>query len=227
METEKLINGQSVADRRWYALYVRPHQEVVVARELALRGLESYLALYSTVHIWKNRCSKRLELPLFPGYVFVHMGPWEKAWVLSVQGAIHLVGTPGRPVPLPDEEIEALRSGIAERDPQPHPPLTEGQRVRICRGTLAGLEGTLKRSTVGPRVVISLSIISQSASVEVNWNEVEPIDAWPTDRPADFDTELSGGNSQAFLPPVTYNSEYMRSGMRGYDPRDFSPQWKY
>src|SRR5579862_169647 len=141
MDTENLINRQSMADRRWYALYVRPHQEVVVAQHLALRGIEFYLALYSAVHVWKNRCSKHLELPLFPGYIFVHIGPWERVSVLGVQGVVHLVGTPGRPIPLPDDEIEALRIGIAERNPQPHPPLAEGQRVRIRRGALAGLEG--------------------------------------------------------------------------------------
>lgn len=227
MEMGNPVTRQSVAVRRWYALYVRPHQEVAVGKQLALRGVEFYLAQYNTVHSWKNRCSKCLDLPLFPGYVFVHIGPWERASVLGVQGVVHLVGAPGRPIPLPDDEIETLRCGIAERNPQPHPPLEEGQRVRIRRGALAGLEGTLKRSTDGPRVVITLSIISQGASVEVHWNEVEAIDPWPgtqLDEPGMRTSE----RSEDLLAQVTCSAaEQTRSGLRVSGTRDFSPHLKY
>ena len=227
MELGTPVGQQSAAVKRWYALYVRSHHEVAVGKQLALRGIEFYLALYSAVHFWNNRCSKCLELPLFPGYVFVHIGPWERASVLGVQGVVHLVGATGRPIPLPDDEIEALRLGIAERKPQPHPPLEGGQRVRIRRGPLAGLEGTLKRSPDGPRVVITLSIISQGASVEVHWNEVEAIDPSPTSQ-LDGPGMRTSERSQDLLAPVTCTTaEHAQAGLGASTPRDFSPHWKY
>ncbi len=164
-------------DPRWYAVYLHPRREMIVAKHLTLRQIEYYLPLYQTVHTWKNRCTKHLELPLFPGYLFVRITSEQRVPVLSVPGVVQLVGQPGKPAPLEDREIDALRFGLCDRNPQPHPPLFEGERVRIRSGALAGLEGTLQRGADCPRVVISLDIISQGASVEVDWTELEPVDA--------------------------------------------------
>ncbi len=158
---------------RWYAVYVQPRREMTVENQLALRQCECYLPVYHVVHKWKNRCTRHLDLPLFPGYLFVRITPHQRVSVLSIPGVVDLVGPPGRPAPLPDAEIEALRSGLSNRNPQPHPPVVVGERVRIRSGALAGLEGTLQRGANGPRVVLTLDIISQGALVEVDWHELE------------------------------------------------------
>ena len=171
------INNFPACDRdaRWYAVYLQPRREMIVAKHLTLRQIEYYLPLYQAVHTWKNRCTKHLELPLFPGYLFVRITNQQRVPVLSIPGVVQLVGQPGKPAPLADSEIEILRLGLSARKPQPHPPLTEGERVRIRSGALAGLEGTLQRGADGPRVVISLDLIAQGASVEVDWFELEPV----------------------------------------------------
>ena len=143
---------------------------------MALRGCESYLPLYHVIHRWKNRCTKHLDLPLFPGYLFARITVAQRVSVLSIPGVVDLVGPPGMPSPLPDDEIETLRSGLADRNPQPHPPVIEGERVRIRSGALAGLEGTLQRGANGPHVILTLDIISQGALVEVDWRELDWID---------------------------------------------------
>ena len=71
---------------------------------------------------------------------------------------------------VPDTEIEAVQRLIRARLPAlPHPYLREGQRVRITRGLLAGMEGILRRinSTKG-LFLISIDLLCRSVAVEVD-----------------------------------------------------------
>jgi len=161
--------------RQWYAAYTRSHHEKCVAEQLQKRTVEHFLPLYETVRRWKDR-RKRMELPLFPGYIFVHIPLQERLRVLVVPGVVRLVGFDNRPAAVPDVEIEALRNlmGRGLRS-EPHPYLTLGRRVRIARGALAGMEGVLVRKKGRVRLVLSIDLIRQSAMIEVDSAEVAPI----------------------------------------------------
>ncbi len=161
--------------KHWYAIYVRPSHEAQVAKRFSIREIESYLPQYQVEHHWKNRCTKKLDLPLFPGYIFAHILPSERVRVLQVPSVLFLVGNANRPTPLPDCEVDVLRAGLADRNALPHPFLQVGERARIRRGALAGLEGVLLRSKNSLRVVISLDLIMQSIAVEIDWDELEPV----------------------------------------------------
>jgi transcription antitermination factor NusG len=89
-------------------------------------------------------------------------------------GVLSIVGSAREPWPLPDFEIEALRSGLLERNVEPHPYLVVGERVRIKTGVMAGVEGILVRKKNDFRVVLSLNTIMQSVAVEVDADDVEP-----------------------------------------------------
>ena len=118
----------------------------------------------------------KLQLPLFPGYVFVRLLLRERLKVLQVPGVARLISFNGQPAVLPDTEVEALRAGLATRlRAEPHPYLTVGRRVRVKRGPLAGVEGILIRKKNACRVVLSLDLIMQSASVEVDASDLEKI----------------------------------------------------
>lgn len=161
--------------RHWYAVYTRPCHEAQVARHFGVRAIEGYLPQYRVVHRWKNGCTKKLDLPLFPGYIFAHVVSTERVRLLEVPSVLSVVGTAGRPTPLPDSDIEALRAGLSMRRAEPHPFLKVGERARIRHGALAGMEGVIVRSKNNLRVVISLDLIMQSVAVEVDWDELEPI----------------------------------------------------
>lgn len=175
--SDGLINTGSEIAPRWYAIYTRPSHEAKVAKHFDLRGIEGYLPQYQVVHRWKNRCTKKLSLPLFPGYVFAHIASTERIRVLEVPGVVLVVGVAGRPAPLPDADIDALRVGLHQRKAEPHPFVKVGERVRVRRGSLAGMEGVVVRSKSVLRVVISLDLIMRSVAVEVDWDELEPIAA--------------------------------------------------
>lgn len=161
---------------RWFALYTASRHEKHVAQHLGQREIECYLPLYKTQRKWANGLKVTLDLPLFPGYMFVHIRRSERGRVLGIPGALSVVGgTGGEPAWLPDTTIDALRTALAERLARPHPLLTAGQRVRIRSGALAGFEGIVVRSKSSLRVVLTLDHIMQSYAVEVGLDDLEPL----------------------------------------------------
>jgi transcription antitermination factor NusG len=165
--------GQS--EQRWFAAYTCANHEKRVAALLHVRAVEHFLPLYSSLRRWKDR-RVRLELPLFPGYIFVRLARSERLQVLEAPGIVRLVGFNGQPYALPDREVESLSNGIKlGLCIQPHPYLSAGARVRIKRGPLGGAEGILIRRKNTYRVVLSLDLITRSASVEVDASDVDRI----------------------------------------------------
>jgi transcription antitermination factor NusG len=159
----------------WFAVYTTPRHEKHVSEMLAERQIESFLPLYRTNRQWKKSRPVVLELPLFPTYVFTRIGRQARGSVLSVPGVLSIVGSSREPWALPDREIEALRSGVLERKIEPHPYLVVGERVRIKAGVMVGIEGVLVRKKNEFRVVLSLEMIMQSVAVEVDADDVEPV----------------------------------------------------
>ena len=165
----------SFAEPHWYVAYTSANHEKRVAQQLLQRTVENFLPLYDTVRRWKDR-RVRLRMPLFPGYVFVRLPLHDRLRVLEVPGVVRLVGFNGLPVALPDEEIETLRAGLSQRQRvRPHPFLTVGRRVRIRSGPFLGLEGVLLRRKSNLRVVLSISLIQRSISVEVDGADLEGV----------------------------------------------------
>ncbi len=160
------------AEQHWYAAYTCANHEKRVAAELGMREVEHFLPLYSSVRRWKDR-RVQLELPLFPGYVFVRLALRDRLCVLQIPSVVRLVGFHGLPTPLPDEEMEILRSGLCQSlRAEPHPFLTVGRRVRITNGPFAGLEGVLKRKKSSLRVVVTVELIQRSVAVDVDIADV-------------------------------------------------------
>ena len=163
---------------RWFAVYTNCRHEKRVAQHLVQRGIEFYLPLYQCQRRWSDGSRVTLDLPLFPSYLFVHIPRNDRVRVLEVPGALAIVaGTGGEPLALPDESIEALRTGLPLRAAQPCQLLTAGRRARIRSGALAGMEGVVIRNKGALRVVLTLDLIMQSVSVEVDALDLEPVEA--------------------------------------------------
>jgi transcription antitermination factor NusG len=162
-------------EERWYAAQTCANHESCVQKQLRQRTVEAYLPVYASVRCWKDR-RVLLEMPLFPGYVFVHMALRDRLRILQTPGVVRLVGFGDRPAPLPHQEIEALRQGVAhEMRIEPHPYLKLGQRVRVKTGPLQGLEGILVRKKKVSRFVIFLDLIMRSVAVEIDVADLESV----------------------------------------------------
>jgi transcription antitermination factor NusG len=160
---------------RWFAACTRSNHERTAAVQLTQRSIAHFVPTYESVRVWRDR-KKRLNLPLFPGYVFVRVALEEKLRVLVVPGVVRFVGFDGRPLAIPDEEIEALRTVVEHKlKAEPHPYLIAGRKVRIIHGALEGMEGILVRKKGRLRVLVSINLIRQSATIEVDAHDVEPL----------------------------------------------------
>ena len=163
---------------QWFAAYTSPRHEKRVNQQLEMREIEHYLPLYRTQRKWSDGSRVTLDLPLFPGYIFVCIERAQRVRVLEVPGVLAIVGgTSGEPASLPASEIAALRTGLSQRNAQPQALLKVGQRARIRSGAFAGMEGVVQRMKYSYRVVLTLDSIMQSFAVEVDGEELELMDS--------------------------------------------------
>ena len=161
--------------RAWFALYTRHRHEKTVAEFLDREGMEVFFPCYTARHRWKDRI-KQLSLPLFPNYVFVFSGFDERISILRAPGVYDFVRLAGRPSPIPETEIEAVRRTIDNGlSVDPHPFLNIGDRVRGKTGPLAGLEGILVRKNGLYHLVLSVELLGRSLSVEVDAADFERV----------------------------------------------------
>lgn len=165
--------NEAYFEQKWYAAYTSANHERSVAAQLGVRGVEHFLPTYSSVRRWKDR-RVTLNLPLFPGYVFVRMAMSERALVAQVPGVARLVGFNGAPTPLPVEEIEGLKRGLVSgMRAESHPFLRAGRRVRVRSGPLAGVEGIVVRLKGRRRLIISVELIRRAVAVDLGPVELE------------------------------------------------------
>lgn len=162
----------SPVEPHWYAAYTCANHEKRVAGQLVERNVEHFLPLYSSVRRWRDR-RVTLEMPLFPGYVFVRLALRERLRVLQIPSVVRLVGFGGLPTALPDDELEILRSGLCESlRAQPHPYLQAGKRARVVRGPLAGMQGIVVRRKNRTRLVLSFDLIQRSMAIELDEDDL-------------------------------------------------------
>ncbi len=159
----------------WWAVYTRHQHEKSVAQVLSSKGFDVFLPLYDSVRRWKDR-SKILSLPLFPCYVFVRGGLSRRLQVVTTPG-IHTILYHGEQVALiPAEEINGIRTAVSHPSRvEPHPFLRCGERVRVTRGSLQGVTGVLVRKKSLYRLVLSVEMLAQSVSMEIDVSDVEPV----------------------------------------------------
>jgi transcription antitermination factor NusG len=160
------------ADPAWFALWTRSRVERQVENQLHGRGIQGFAAMASVERQWSDR-TKRIRTPLFPGYVFAHLPGTELVRALEVPGVAGVVRMAGRPTPIPDDEIEAVRRlvhGVDETGvlPEAVDPLERGTMVRVIDGPFAGLEGVVLRGSEGDaRVVVKIPAIQQARAIRI------------------------------------------------------------
>ena len=163
---------------QWYALYVQVNHEKEVAKRLEQKEVSCFLPLMET---WSKRRDRRkkIQLPMFPGYVFVHvlLDSSANLTLVKTPGALSLLHNSDGPLSIPTFQIENLRTLVTSVQPlQIHSYLKEGDWVRVMRGPLAGCVGILLRTDPKRgRLVVSVDIIRQSVSVELDLEDIEPL----------------------------------------------------
>lgn len=164
-----------IEEPSWWALYTRHQHERSVADMLSAKGFEVFLPLYESIRRWKDR-NKVLSLPLFPCYVFLRGGFDRKLQVVTTPGVHTILYTGECIATIPEAEIDAIQRSLEGNFRlEPHPFLRCGERVRVTRGSLEGVEGVLIRKKSVCRLVLSVEMLAQSVAVEINASDVEPV----------------------------------------------------
>jgi transcription antitermination factor NusG len=165
----------SAGQVEWNAVYTRHQHEKLVAESLARNGFEVFLPTYNVIRQWTDR-KKQLSLPLFPCYVFLRGNFERRLRVLATPGVHFLVMFAGRPAPIPDAEMDAIRKAVEGRlRVEPHPFLRCGDWVRVTSGPLADVEGILVRKKGSYRLILSAELLGKSIAVEMDAFSVKPL----------------------------------------------------
>ena len=161
-------------EARWYVVQTMARHEKRADEMLKTRDIESFLPLYESLRRWKDR-RVRLQLPLFPGYLFVHISFEERMRVLAIPSVVRLLGFGGSLSALTDHDVETVRNSLSRQlRVKPHPYFTIGRRVRVTRGPLEGVEGVLVRRKGRFRLILSVDLIQRSMIVDLDAADVSP-----------------------------------------------------
>jgi transcription antitermination factor NusG len=157
----------------WYAIKVRTNGELSVLAVLQSRGFDPYCPTQKQRRRYSDRM-KAVDVPIFPGYLFCRFNSQNKVPILSSPGVQHIVGVAGTPAVIPDEEIKSI-CRVIEAGGFASSYLKQGQRVRVTHGRLAGVEGVLVRDSTGDRLVVSIELLTRSASLYIDRDQVCPV----------------------------------------------------
>jgi transcription antitermination factor NusG len=179
LETTAAVTPLAVApeESHWYAIHTMPRHEKWIAGQLQGKRVFTFLPVLHQIRRWSDRWSK-VEVPMFSCYAFVRIVQTveERLKVLRTPGVLGFVGSERQGTPIPDEEIENLRTAIRGKIPCiVHPFVSAGKRVRIRGGSLDGVEGIFMRQGRQQSVVVSVELLRRSVSIRVEGYDIETV----------------------------------------------------
>jgi len=178
----------------WFVVQVVPRSECRVASILTYKGYQPFAPTYASTRRWSDRI-KTIEKPLFPGYVFVRNASTAVTGLIhSTPGVMRILSAGGRPSLVPDAEIAAVQRLTVKARPKPAQHLTIGQRIEILDGPFAGIAGIIRRIKNRASLIVSIQLISQSISIDLDEHQLGSTAVIVDDR---YGAEIRGGESAA------------------------------
>lgn len=158
----------------WFALKVRSSGEARVKSFLDHKGYDIFLPTYVESRKYSDRI-KKIDAPLFPGYLFCRLDVEKRLPVLKTPGVDSVIGVAGNPQPIDESEIDAIRRVVQSgASAIPWPYLRAGDIVEIQFGSLSGLRGILLNIRGKDRLILSVNLLQRSISVEIDRTWVRP-----------------------------------------------------
>ncbi len=169
-----LVSAPTLHEVAWFAIWTRSRHEQMVREQLERKQVEAFLPTVTRWSRWKDR-KKKIDWPLFPGYCFARFDPRDKLSVLKCTGVVNIISFDTELAPIPESEINSIRQ-LVESDLayDPCPMIHEGDMVQVTHGPLKGVSGRLVRKGTHARLVLSVEMIGQAVSVEVDAADVRP-----------------------------------------------------
>lgn len=161
---------------QWFAVHVCSRREKVVDRLLSDKGFETFLPLTVKRSRASARRFREAHIPLFPGYLFSRFHPSSEDFyrVRATTGVVGIVQARTTPVPVPDAEIESIRTLLELNiECKLSPAFLSGQRVMIKDGPLRGLQGEILRRKNRRLFVIKIALIRRMLEVDLDPLDLE------------------------------------------------------
>ena len=155
-------------EEKWYAIYTKPRAEKLVNQRLLEQGVETFLPLQKTYRKWSDR-KKLVEKPLLPSYLFVRTKTKNFHHVYRVQGIVKFISFEGKPVSIPNKQIDNLRL-LVNSDASIEVSseiFAKGDNVEVISGSLVGLRGELIKIGKKNRVVIRIDRLDQNLLLKI------------------------------------------------------------
>jgi transcription termination/antitermination protein NusG len=193
---EMSMQEHTVQERAsWYAVSTRSRQEKLATLTLKSLGIRNFLPLVEEERRWSDR-RKVVEIPLFPGYLFVQIPRTVEAQltVRKVPGIVNFVGSQNGPLAVPESELDSVRAVLSRGSGCSTCPFIQaGDRVRVVAGALVGIEGTFLRHGAQSKLIISVEMIQRSVSVNVAASDVESLSHVAAGQMQSFSAVLPAG----------------------------------
>lgn len=162
------MDREKKKEKVWYALYVKSRTEKKVAVELEGTDIDFYLPLEKRLRQWSDR-KKWVEEPLFRSYIFVYITQKEYYKVLQTRGVVKYISFEGKAVPVPQQQIDAVKIYLSEIDPVLNEDQVweEGKEVEVMAGNLIGLKGILVKANGKNRVKVEIEVVSSAIILNI------------------------------------------------------------
>lgn len=160
----------------WHVAYTMPRTEKKVSDALEKIGIPSFFPVHFVLRKWSDRI-KKLEMPLFPNYIFVHITPRRRYEVLNIADVIRYVCFEGKPATVSQSLLDSLKKMSGTNVEVTQDRLDKvGMPVRICDGPFAGIRGFLIRRNGKSRLLIRVESLGSCVSVEIDAASAMPAD---------------------------------------------------
>ena len=157
----------------WHLLYVKSRQEKQLSDDLTAMGIVNYLPLMRQTRYYGRRKSN-LELPLFPGYVFL-LGSLDDAYLADRTKRVVSIIKVSNQKQI-EWELENIRTALScDAELAPHPFLREGTRVEVRSGPFRGLQGVIESRTRADRLILQVEMLARAVGLEIDAALLDPV----------------------------------------------------
>ena len=151
--------------------------ELIKKRELVDKIVQVEVPIHEVTEVKRGKRVQRKK-KFFPSYILVKMEMDEKLYhmIKNIQKVTGFLGTSGKPVPVPDKEIDKILGNIKEGSlvPEPRVSFDIGEQVKVCEGPFASFNGLVEEvDEEKARLKVSVSIFGRPTPIELEYNQVE------------------------------------------------------
>ncbi|WP_342332935.1 UpxY family transcription antiterminator [Pedobacter sp. FW305-3-2-15-E-R2A2] len=172
MKTRSLLNSNSEQNSNWYIVYTYPNYEKKTYLALLKINIPTFLPVQNVQRQWSDR-KKTIAVPLFPNYLFLKIPQKEMFKVLEIYGIKKFISSLGKPVTVPDSEINSIKKMLECPSVNSEHALKNGDKVMITDGPFKDMKGVLFGTKGKERLGIKIDSLNQTISIDISKSSIQ------------------------------------------------------